>query len=71
MMAALKHLSQDERKQVTLSYDNMCHVDNLRVAKKELPSPGMNNFNLYQFNSPSPHACRRFKAHMEGCDENH
>ena len=28
------------RRAVTLAYDNMCHLDNLRVARKPLPLPG-------------------------------
>lgn len=27
-------------KRITLSYDNMCHLNNLRVAKQPLPLPG-------------------------------
>ena len=40
MIAALGKLTREERKKVVLSYDNMCHLDNLRVAKKVLPLPG-------------------------------
>ena len=40
MIAALRDLSREERKKVVLSYDNMCHLDNLKVAKKPLPLPG-------------------------------
>ena len=40
MVAALRDLSREERKKVVLSYDNMCHLDNLKVAKKPLPLPG-------------------------------
>ena len=40
MVAALGKLTREERKDITLSYDNMCHVDNLRVAKNPLPLPG-------------------------------
>ena len=40
MIAALGSLTREERKKVVLSYDNMCHLDNLRVAKKALPLPG-------------------------------
>ena len=43
MTSALSHLSRVERKKIVLSYDNMCHVDNLRVAKKPLPLPGENS----------------------------
>ena len=38
MVAALRSLTREERKKVVLSYDNMCHLDNLRVAKMVLPS---------------------------------
>lgn len=40
MMAALGRLTREERKKVVLAYDNMCHLDNLRVARKPLPLPG-------------------------------
>ena len=40
MVAALGKLSRAERQNITLSYDNMCHVDNLRVARQPLPLPG-------------------------------
>ena len=40
LIAALGSLTREERKKVVLSYDNMCHLDNLRVAKKPLPLPG-------------------------------
>ena len=40
MIAALGSLTREERKKVVLSYDNMCHLDNLRVARKPLPLPG-------------------------------
>lgn len=40
MLAAFSHLSREERKKKILSYDNMCHLDNLKVAKKPLPLPG-------------------------------
>ena len=33
------HLTRDERKK-TLSYDNMCHLNNLKVAKNPLPLLG-------------------------------
>ena len=31
---------REKWKDVILSYDNMCHLDNLKVAKSELPLPG-------------------------------
>uniref|UniRef100_A0A1X7V1C7 CxC5 like cysteine cluster associated with KDZ domain-containing protein n=1 Tax=Amphimedon queenslandica TaxID=400682 RepID=A0A1X7V1C7_AMPQE len=40
LIAAIKHLKRRNWKKFILSYDNMCHLDNLRVAKKELPLPG-------------------------------
>ena len=40
LLAAFGDESRDEWKKVILSYDNMCHVDNLKVAKRELPLPG-------------------------------
>ena len=39
-MAALSKLTREERQKVVLSYDNMCHLDNLRIAHKPLPLPG-------------------------------
>jgi len=41
LLAAFGDESRDEWKKVILSYDNMCHVDNLKVARRELPLPGM------------------------------
>ena len=41
MMALLQHMTREQRPKVVLSYDNMCHVDNLRIARKPLESlPG-------------------------------
>lgn len=40
MVSALGKLSRDERKKITLSYDNMCHIDSLHVARRPLPLPG-------------------------------
>ena len=34
MIAVLSHQIRDDRKKKVLSYDNMCHLNNLRVAKK-------------------------------------
>ena len=39
MMAALRNMTQQERQRVIISYDNMCHLDNLKVAKEPLPLP--------------------------------
>ncbi len=33
IIATFKDFARDERKKFVLSYDNMCHVDNLKVAK--------------------------------------
>ena len=40
LIAAFQRMSREERRKVFLSYDNMCHVDNLRVARRPLPLPG-------------------------------
>ena len=40
MTTAFGNLSREECSRLTLSYDNMCHLDNLRVAKEPLPLPG-------------------------------
>ncbi|XP_065896620.1 uncharacterized protein [Dysidea avara] len=40
MVSALGNLTRDERKMITLSYDNMCHIDCLHVARNPLPLPG-------------------------------
>ena len=32
--------SREERKDIIVSYDNMCHLNNLKVARKPLPLPG-------------------------------
>ena len=40
MLTALQGLSREERRQKVLCYDNMCHLNNLKVAKKPLPLPG-------------------------------
>lgn len=39
-MARFGGEAREKWKEVTLSYDNMCHLDNLKVAKKDLPLPG-------------------------------
>ena len=41
LIAAFGHLTRDKWKNVILAYNNMCHVDNLKVAKKVLPLPGI------------------------------
>ena len=40
MLTALQGLSREERRQKALCYDNKCHLNNLKVAKKPLPLPG-------------------------------
>ena len=40
LIAAFGAKKRDEWKEVTVAYDNMCHLDNLKIAKKELPLPG-------------------------------
>ena len=40
MVSAFKDLTREERKSKILSYDNMCHLDSLRVARNPLPLPG-------------------------------
>lgn len=39
LITSLGHLNCEARKRVVLSYDNMCHLDHLKVAKKPLPLP--------------------------------
>ena len=41
LIAAFGHEKRDKWQNIILVYDNMCHVDNLKVAKKELPLPGI------------------------------
>ena len=43
LISAFGHQTRDKWKQIILAYDNMCHVDNLRVAKKDLPLPGIHS----------------------------
>ena len=40
LVAALGRKSREERKDIIVSYDNMCHLNNLKVARKPLPLPG-------------------------------
>ena len=40
LMAAFGHKSREERKRIIVSYDNMCHLNKLKAAKKPLPLPG-------------------------------
>ena len=39
LIAAFGHKSREERKRIIVSYDNMCHLNNLKAAKKPLPLP--------------------------------
>ena len=41
LVAAFGNQTRDHWRKLYLSYDNMCHLDNLKVAKKPLPLPGM------------------------------
>ena len=40
MISAMQEMSRKDRQEIYLAYDNMCHLDNLKVAKKPLPLPG-------------------------------
>ena len=40
LVSAFSDISRKDRNEITLCYDNMCHLDNLKVAKKPLPLPG-------------------------------
>jgi len=40
MLSAFAKMTQESRKKIILSYDNMCHLNNLKVARKPLPLPG-------------------------------
>ena len=40
LIAAFGKKSREEWKKVTVSYDNMCHLNNLKVARRPLPLPG-------------------------------
>jgi len=40
MLSAFAKMTQESRKKIILSYDNMCHFNNLKVARKPLPLPG-------------------------------
>ena len=40
MMSAMQEMTRKDRQKIYLVYDNMCHLDNLKVAKKPLPLPG-------------------------------
>lgn len=40
LMAKFADKKREDWKEITLSYDNMCYLDNLKVTRKELPLPG-------------------------------
>ena len=40
LLSAFGSQKREKWQEITLSYDNMCHLNNLKVAKKELPLPG-------------------------------
>ena len=40
LTAAFGNQSRTDWQKIILSYDNMCHLDNLKVAKQPLPLPG-------------------------------
>ena len=40
LIAAFGKKRREDWKKVTISYDNMCHLNNLKVARRPLPLPG-------------------------------
>ena len=40
LVAAFGKSTREERQKIVVSYDNMCHLNNLKVARKPLPLPG-------------------------------
>ena len=40
LVAAFGGRSREDRKDIIVSYDNMCHLNNLKVARRPLPLPG-------------------------------
>ena len=40
LVAEFGQQGRDVWKRIIVAYDNMCHLNNLRVARKELPLPG-------------------------------
>ena len=40
LMAVFGHKSREDRKRIVVSYNSMCHLNSLKVAKKPLPLPG-------------------------------
>ena len=44
LITAFGHMSRTDWKKIVLAYDNMCHLNNLRVAQSPLPLPGKLKF---------------------------
>lgn len=44
LITVFGHMLQTDWKKILLVYDNMCHLDNLRVAQSPLPLPGKLKF---------------------------
>ena len=40
MLSAFASLEREQLKKITISYDNMCRMNNLKVARSPLPLPG-------------------------------
>ena len=40
LVAAFGNATRDDWRKIIVSYDNMCHLNNLKVAKEALPLPG-------------------------------
>ena len=40
LLLAFGKESREKWRSLILSYDNMCHLNNLKVAKRDLPLPG-------------------------------
>ena len=40
LMAAFGTHKREKWQDITVAYDNMCHLNNLKVTKQELPLPG-------------------------------
>ena len=40
LISEFGYKGRDMWKQITIAYDNMCHLNNLRVARQPLPLPG-------------------------------
>lgn len=44
LITAFGHMSRTDWKKIVFAYDNMCHLNNLRVAQSPLPLPGKLKF---------------------------